>query len=104
MGEVGIVAFALAVWILVLLAEVSAAALLAREGVEAQQFAQLEKIRHATGLLERLVQGVRGAGHADVGPELFAQRRDQLQRFLESLPRACHAAEFPHYLAEPLVK
>src|SRR5687768_7933495 len=82
----------------------SAATLLARQRVEAHEFAELDKIGHAAGLLERLVERVRGAGHADVGPELFPQRGNLLQSLLQAFARARHAAEFPHDFAEAFVE
>ena len=103
MAEIGVVALALAVRVLVLLAEVAAAAFLAGKRVAAHQFAELEEVGHAAGLFEGLVERVGRAGHADVRPEFLAQRRDLLQRLFEPLLRARHAAEFPHELAEALV-
>ncbi len=56
------------------------------------------------GLLERLVEGLAGAGDIDAAPELFAQRRDFLERFFEGGLGAGHAAAVPHDLAEALVE
>src|SRR5712671_3234269 len=53
-GEVGVVALRLPLGGLALHAEVAAAGLRPVQRVEAHQFAQLEKIRDAAGLLERL--------------------------------------------------
>src|SRR5471032_838256 len=62
-AELLVVTLALAVGILVLLAEMAAATLLARERVEAHQLAEFEEVGHAAGLLERLVERVGAAGH-----------------------------------------
>src|SRR5882672_363946 len=62
-GELLVVAFALAVGPLVFLAEVAAGALLAGERIAAQQLAEVDEVGHAAGLLERLVERVGGAGH-----------------------------------------
>ena len=63
-AEALVVALRLAVGGLVLLAEVAAARLLARERVAAHELAELEEVGDAAGLLERLVQLGAGAGHA----------------------------------------
>jgi hypothetical protein len=51
-GEALVVALGLAVVHLVLLAEVAAAGLVAGEGVEAHELAELEEVGDAAGLLE----------------------------------------------------
>ena len=90
--EVHVVALALAVGVLVLLAEMAAAALLAGEGVAAHELAEFEEVGDAGRLLERLVERVGRAGDAHVGPELLAQRGDLLEGLLEALPVARHPA------------
>src|SRR5262249_36057849 len=71
-----VVAQRLAVGRLVLLAEVPAAALVAPERVEHHQLAELEEVGDPPGLLQRLVAALVLAEHADVLPELVADRRD----------------------------
>src|SRR5215207_8061455 len=74
--EVLVVAQRFALFGLVLHPKVAAARLLAGEGVEAEQLAELEEVGDAARLLERLVERRRTAGHAHVGVELLAQRGD----------------------------
>src|SRR5919198_675400 len=69
-----------------------AARLLAGEGVEAEQLAELEEVGHPPGLLQRLVERRRAAGHLDVGVELLAERGDVGQGLLQRLPAAGRAA------------
>src|SRR5437762_1795376 len=99
-AEALIVALGLALRRLVLLAEMAAARLLAVQGVVAHQLGELEKVRHPTSVLERLVQLFALSAHVDVFPELVAQRVDPPDRLLKpcSVPR--HPALVPHHAAE----
>ncbi len=81
-----------------------AAAFLARERVAAHQFTEFQEVGHAAGLLEGLVDRVGRTGHANIGPELFPQGRNELQRLRQSFTGPRHTAELPHDLAESLVK
>src|SRR5262249_23286909 len=101
--EVLVVALRFAL-LLVLDAEVAAAALFALEGVAAEELAELEEVGDAAGLLERLVERIGRALDRDVRPELFAQRADLGHRALERFLAARHAAVFPHRVAELLVE
>src|SRR3954471_20897387 len=102
--EVLVVAERLAVFRLVLDAEVAAAALLAMQRVAAEQLTELEEVGDAAGFLERLVQRGALTEHAHVGPELLAQRGDLGDRLLERLAAPGHAAVLPHDLAELAVE
>ena len=104
MREVLVVALGLALVVLVLGAEVAAAALPALERVAAHQHAELEEVVDATGLLERLVDARAVAGDAQVLLELLVQRRQLGQRLLEALLGALHAAVVPDDLAELAVE
>src|SRR5262249_48874370 len=55
---IGVVALRLAVGVLILLAEVSAARLVPRQRVETQQLGELQKVGDPAGLLQRLVQAL----------------------------------------------
>src|SRR5262245_55943816 len=103
-AEVLVVAFRFAVFGLVLLAEMAAAALGALERVEAQQLAHREVVGHAAGPPERLVQLLLAAEHVDVLPELLAQDRNLLQRRLEPRLVASHPAILPEQLPEVAVE
>src|SRR5215207_4987179 len=98
--EVLVVAQRFALFGLVLHPKVAAARLLAGEGVEAEQLAELEEVGDAARLLERLVERRRTAGHAHVGVELLAQRGDVGERLLQRLLAACHPAVVPQDVAE----
>src|SRR5687767_10703147 len=74
--ELLVVALGLAVGRLVLLAEVAAARLLARERVLREQLAELEEVGDAARALERLVEVLARAGHGHVLPELGADLGD----------------------------
>src|SRR5438046_1279720 len=79
------IAFRLAVARLVLLAEVTAAGLVAVEGVDGEQFAELEVVGEAQSQLERLIEVVPLAGHADVLPVLVALGPDRVARCAEAV-------------------
>ena len=90
---------------LVLDAEVAAAGLVALEGVEAHELAELEEVGHAAGVLERLVELLRRRRgrvtffqNSSRRPGIFAER------LLEALLVARHAAVLPHDLAELAVE
>src|SRR5262249_30408076 len=103
-AEVLVVALRLAVGGLVLEAEVAAAGLVALEGVQAHELAELEEVRDAAGELERLVHLGAGARHAQVLPELLAQPGDLSERVLEALLVPRHPAVVPHDLPELAVE
>src|SRR5437879_13297257 len=71
--EVGVVAQRFAVGGLELFAEVAATRFGSMECVEAHQFAEFEKVRHAAGILERLIQLFTPAENIGVLPELFTK-------------------------------
>ena len=95
-----VVALRLSLLRLVLLAEVTAARLVAVERVLRHQLAELEEIRHAQCKLEVLVQRLVRARDRDVVPELLAERRDLAHCLLQSLLRPRHADVVPHDVAE----
>src|SRR5690606_12410811 len=68
-----VVTFAFTIWILVLLTEMAAAALLARERVEAHELAQFDEISHAARLFQRLVESVSRTRNSDTGPIFFSK-------------------------------
>src|SRR4051812_18525039 len=103
-AEVLVVTEGLAVLGLEFLAEVAAARLAAFQGVEAEELAELEEVGDAAGLLERLVDLVAVAQDADVLPEFRAELGDLLERGLESLLVAGHAAVGPEDLAQLAVE
>ena len=100
MGEVLVVTLGLAVLLLVLGAEVSAARLAAFQRIAAHQHSELEEVFDATGLLEGLVDALGVAGDAQVGLELVVQRRQLGERLLEPRFGSLHAAVVPDDLAE----
>src|SRR5438128_2467064 len=103
-AEALIVALGLALRRLVLLAEMAAARLLAVQGVVAHQLGELEKVRHPTSVLERLVQLFAPSAHVDVFPELVAQPVDPPDRLLEPCSGPRHPALVPHHAAELAVE
>src|SRR4051812_6321281 len=103
-GELVVVTERFAVRRLVLDPEMAAARFLALQRVHAHQLRELEEIRDAPCPLERLVELFAGAGNEDVPMKLLAQIRNLAERVLETLPRARHAAIFPHDLAELAVE
>src|SRR2546430_1637356 len=99
-AEVRVVASGLALRGLALDAEVAAAGLTPVERIEAHQLRELEEVRDAAGLLERLVQLLTGPEHAHVPVELLAQLRDLRERPPETRVGPGHAAVVPHESAE----
>ncbi len=104
MREALVVALRFVVGRLVLLAEVAAARLLARQGIEREQFRELEVVGHAAGVLEILVRVVRVARHRHVVPELFANLRNLRERALQAPGRTRHAHVVPHHATELAVQ
>src|ERR1700730_10374917 len=70
------------------------------ERVDTHQFGELEKISHASGALECLIEVLAVAGYADVLPKLFAQFRNFAERFTQSSGVARHATFVPEQCAE----
>src|SRR6185312_3468729 len=99
-GEVLVVALGFAVRRFVLRAEVRAARLLALERVAAHELRQLEKVGHATGMLERLIELGAGARHTNIVPELVAKLGNEIEGLVQSRRVARHPAVLPHDLAE----
>src|SRR2546430_13564647 len=99
-AEVRVVASGLALRGLAFDAEVAAAGLTPVERIEAHQLRELEEVRDAAGLLERLVQLLTGPEHAHVPVELLAQLRDLRERPPETGVGPGHAAVVPHEPAE----
>src|SRR5712691_12496608 len=75
-AEAGVVALRLTLRRLILLPEVAAARFLAMQGIVAHQLGELEEVRHAARVLERLVEILARAADVYVAPELVAQRAD----------------------------
>src|SRR5438309_4478811 len=82
--EIFVIALRLAVFSLILLAEMAAARFFARQGIEHEQFGELHKISHPARAFERRIQFMAIAEHVDVSPELFAQRWNLLQEFFQT--------------------
>ena len=78
MAELLIVAFRLAVGILIFLAEMPAARLLARQGVAGHQFAELEEVRHPAGAFEGDVKVLFITGDHEVFLKFAAKGADLL--------------------------
>src|SRR5205085_2917214 len=95
-GEVFVIAQGLALRRLTLHSEMSATGFHALERIDAHEFAQLEEIRNAAGLFERLIQFLTRPDDVDVLPELFLQFRNSREISLEAGFGARHAAVFPH--------
>lgn len=93
-GEVFIIALGFAIGVLMLGAEVTAAALFTVEGILAEEFGELHEVGHATGSSFR-IRGVAEAGDDDVVPELFAEFGDFAEGFFEAGFVAGHAALVP---------
>src|SRR6188508_758449 len=90
-----IVAQRLAVGRLALLAKMAAARLRAVERVQCEQFAELDIVRDASGVVERLVDVRLIAGDRHVLPELVAQGADTLDCRLEAGLGARHSRVIP---------
>src|SRR5437867_10455415 len=99
-AEALVVTLRLALRRLILFAEVTAARLLALQGVVTHQLGELEEVGHAAGVLERLVELFTLAAHVNILPELVAQHADPSHRLLQprSVPR--HPAFVPHQSTE----
>src|ERR1700736_5916415 len=91
-GVMLVVAQRLAFGRLVLLAEMAAARLVARQRIAAHELRELEEIRHPPGALEVLVDLPGVARDPQVAPELRAQRGDLADRALQSRGVARDAA------------
>src|SRR5688572_20824497 len=102
--EVLVVALRLALLVLVLGAEVTAAALATVERVAAHQHPELEEVVDAAGLLQRLVDRAPVAGDAEILLELVVERGQLGQRLLQALLGALHPAVVPDDLAELAVE
>src|SRR5207302_8014344 len=79
-GKIGIIALGLAVFGLIFLAEVTAAGLVAVEGVLNEKLGELQEIRDASRALQRLVEIPILPRHIYVLPELFANLRNLSER------------------------
>src|SRR5437879_6745387 len=100
MAEARVVALRLPLGRLVLLTKMAAARLLPLEGVVAHQLGELEEVRNAPGVLERLVQVLAPPADVHVLPEFLAQHRDPLTRLLTARGVAGHAASVPRETAQ----
>src|SRR5260370_37366889 len=76
-------------------AEMRAAGFVAGERVETHQLGEFEKIGHATGPLERLIEIFAIAGHTHFPPESFAQLRDFSECFFKAGLVSRHSAFVP---------
>ena len=95
MEVVLVVAQSLAVRRLVFDAEVAAAGLVALESIHAHELAEVDEIRHAPGFLQRLVEFVVVTQNTHVFPEFLADLVEFLDRLLQALLAARHAALVP---------
>src|SRR5689334_544865 len=103
-SEARIVTLGFTVVGLMLLAEVPAARLFAKEGVFAHELTELEEVGDPASLLELLIELGALPWHYDVLPKLLAQLRDARQCFAQALGVAGHTALVPHQAAELLVE
>src|SRR5262249_49322808 len=94
-AEVGVVAARLALLRLELLAEVPAARFAPLQRVEADELREVDEVRDAAGMLQRLIEVLVRAGDGDAGPELLAQPRNPLERGAQPGVVASHAAVLP---------
>ena len=78
--------------------------LAALQRVEAQQLAELEEVRDAAGLLQRLIQLLAVAGDVHVLPELLAQRRDRARARVADSSRCAPCRSCPTSAAELAVE
>src|ERR1044072_7943412 len=67
---------------------------------ETHQLAELEEVRHATGVLERLIQLGARTKNSNITPELVSQFGNDLECLRETRAIPRHAAVLPHRLAE----
>src|SRR5437763_11185579 len=84
-------------------AEMRAAGFVAGEGVETHQLREFQKIGHASGAFERLIELFAIAGHADpavAGPESFAQIGNFSECFFQPVFISRHSAFVPKERAE----
>ena len=101
--EVLVVAFRLTLFCLVLDAEVSAARLLAVEGVACHELAQFEEVGQTQRLFQFHVERIGRAYEFQVAPELLAQGLYLDDGLFERLLGAGHAHVLPHDVAQTLV-
>jgi hypothetical protein len=94
-GKAVVVAPRFTILRLILFTKVAAARLLAKQGVAAHELTQLQEVRHASGLLERLVELRVAARNVHVAPELRPERRQPLERLGKARRIARHAAVVP---------
>ena len=99
-AEVLVVALGFAFRSLAFFAEVAAARFLTVQGVESEDFGELEEVSHAAGAFEVLVEGTFGAEHIDVFPEFGTEGRNLLEGGLEAGFVTGHAHVFPHDVTE----
>src|SRR5215210_5643347 len=81
-------------------AEVTPARLLAMKRIATHQLSELEKVSHAPGVLQRLIQLRAFAWHSHVAPELLTQLWNDLERLPKAGGVARHSAVLPHHLAQ----
>src|ERR1035441_9098489 len=83
-------------------AKVPTAGLLTLQRIEADQFTELEEVRHPSRFLQRLVESRRRTRHFHILPEFRPDFRDPPQRALQPFAIPRHAAFVPHYVPELL--
>ena len=98
-----VVTLGLAFLRLVLLAEVAAARLVARQRVIGYQLAHGDEVAQVDRLVKLCVESFLRAGDEEVGLELLADFLYQLESFLQAFGRAAHAHVLPHDVAKLLV-
>ena len=99
-AEVLVVALGFAFRSLAFFAEVAAARFLAVQGVESEDFGELEEVSHAAGAFQVLVEGTFGTEHVDVFPEFGTEGRNLLESGLQAGFVTSHAHVFPHDVTE----
>ena len=101
--EVLVIALSLAFLGLILLAEVTTARLITREGVESYELTHGEEVAEVDSLVELDVQTFLRSRNEQVGVELLLQLVHLLQTSLQALSGATHTHVLPHDVAEFLV-
>src|SRR5438477_13060146 len=94
-GKVFVVAERFALLGLMFFPKMCAAGFIARQRVETHQFGEFEKIGDASGSFKRLVEIFAPAWDANISPEFFAQVRDFLECFFQSLFVSRHSTFVP---------
>src|SRR5262249_41655762 len=103
-GEFLVVTQCLAIFGLILFAEMAATRFFALQRVVSEQFSEFKKIDYAARVFERGIEFVSAAEHIDVLPEFGADFGNAFEGMLKTLFRARHPDVIPHQLTEFAMK